>query len=84
MTNITSADLAVAFTIGFFIAAVSLGLLSLFLTRVPRARVCAWCRTVQAGGYLPATHGMCSRCRDRHFERSGGQEPAESGQNSGS
>lgn len=34
----------------------------------PVKLICAWCSELLRDGTLPASHGMCSRCRDK-FEQ---------------
>jgi hypothetical protein len=51
--------------LGLVVAAVLTALLDLGVRALPRARICAWCRRLQRGGYLPATHGICPTCFER-------------------
>jgi hypothetical protein len=65
VNGITSADVTAGLMLGLVVAAVLTALLDLGVRALPRARICAWCRRLQRGGYLPATHGICPTCFER-------------------
>ena len=34
---------------------------------LPATRICSWCGKVEFQGSMPATHGICDPCAEKHF-----------------
>lgn len=58
----------IAFCLAVAVGFVFAGLADLFVMNLKRVRQCAWCRKILRGGFLPATHGICSKCEVKWLE----------------